>query len=213
MVETSVDEVSSGSSAAPRGATPAHERTTALGEHEAALDSLVAQAVPAIGDGCVIETRGVTAGMRTWFARVADPARESALAQLARASSATGRAPVLGRVFTSGRPIVAFAPPREREDDDDADHGRVLSLLGARASIALPLVVGRETLGALLVVMGATGREFEPEHLARVQELARRAAVVLAAAREGSSDERGAQSAGPRGDESLDAARAGREGP
>ncbi|MCK6549846.1 GAF domain-containing protein [Myxococcota bacterium] len=175
MVETSVAPGSVGQSLAPLR-TP---------EHEGALEHLVREAVPAIGDGCVIEARAPGPDGRTLFAHVVDAAQHPAVEQLTQALAAAGRGPLLARVIASGRPIVCFDAPREHDVDDertDTEHLRVLSMLGARASITLPLVWGRETLGALLVMMGASGREFEPEHLVLVQDLARRAAAVLARA-------------------------------
>jgi PAS domain S-box-containing protein len=65
----------------------------------------------------------------------------------------------------------------------DAEHREILSELGLRSYIVVPMVARRRTLGAISLIAAESGRRYGETDLALAQELARRAALAVDNAR------------------------------
>ncbi len=157
----------------------ASTRLAASFDHERTLADVACLAVPYLADWCSIElleadgTRRIVA-----VARIdpVDPTR--ALLLSADAAAAEGAPPVL-------------APPRAAEQTvywpdgpdaapaDEAVGAEHLRALGARSVLAMPLRTRARTLGTITLVATSPGRRYSPDHLALVEDLARRCALAV----------------------------------
>jgi PAS domain S-box-containing protein len=156
-------------------------RLTESLEREATLATLARVAVPALADWCVVFMHDDDAAVRRIAAAHADAARDALMGRLLglpvdRASAH----PVLRALLTHDLVLLEDLP------DDYADavaagdeHRRVLSELGMRHLLAVPLVLRGEALGAVGLVMSDSGRRFGEAEVQTAVELARRAALAV----------------------------------
>ena len=65
----------------------------------------------------------------------------------------------------------------------DEEHLELIRALGMRSAMAVPMRIGDETLGVVTLVSAESGRRFDEDDLAFVQDLALRAATAVQNAR------------------------------
>jgi PAS domain S-box-containing protein len=157
-------------------------------DYEGTLAALVRLAVPSLADWCFADVIDSDGSLRRVAVAHADPDHAELAEQLSTPHpagldpGASGGAP---EVLRTGKPEIMSDPVSERGDADPADpeHVRVLTLLGARSSMCVPLVARGRTLGAITFVASDSGRAYGASDLALAEELARRAAVAVDNAR------------------------------
>lgn len=149
------------------------------------LTQLAAIAVPTLGDLCLIDVleRG---RFRRVAARHADAAQQHLVDELQRRypPAAGGSHPAAMAVRQGGTVWMAHIPEDlKRSTALDERHFAIVTELDFTGFIAVPLRAGDDVLGILTVVACGSSREFGPEDVVLVEELAGRVALVVAKAR------------------------------
>jgi PAS domain S-box-containing protein len=161
-------------------------RVAATLDFEAAMEELVAAAVPTLADLAALTLVGPDGFLRGSAVACADPAAAELTRRIAgrwpeRADATAGPA----RVVRTGDPELV----REVGDSHlaavarDEEHLAALRALGMRAWLTVPLRGRERTIGALTLVQSESGRSFAPEDVALAANLATRAALQLENAR------------------------------
>lgn len=155
-------------------------------DYAAALTRLAAVSVPELADLCLIDVKEPHGVTRRMAAIHADPEKKELVEELGRSYP-----PVLGGLHPStaamehGRSSWSPTMPDEflRATTRDDRHFELVKALGFESFMCVPLRSDDEILGSITLVSAGSGRRFREEDLALPQELARRAASIVAAAR------------------------------
>jgi serine phosphatase RsbU (regulator of sigma subunit)/PAS domain-containing protein len=153
-------------------------------DYEATLRSVAWLLVPALADWCMVDLR-TERGLERVAVAHADPA----LAALAEGL----RGIVVDPSGTEGPAAVARTGRSELHPQVDEAHiaaaarsrrhHELLSQLGVRAALSVPLTLRGQRLGVLTLSVTTAGRTLGPEQLELAEEFARRAAVAVDNAR------------------------------
>jgi signal transduction histidine kinase/ActR/RegA family two-component response regulator len=155
-------------------------------DYEATLDALARLCVPTLADLCVIDIQAEDGGIR----RVAAAHAEHDKADLVRRlrdgfpPDVHGEHPV-ATVLRTGRPDVAatITPEVLARIAPEPEHRAIAAALDYTSYIVVPFIARGRTLGALSLVLGASGRRYTEADLAVATDLARRAALAIDNAR------------------------------
>lgn len=157
---------------------------TSLDYHET-LRNVARLAVPSTADWCMVDVLEDGRLQRLGVAHT-DPEKEALAWEIARRyppdpSAGAG----VAQALRSGEPIVwpELSDEILRRVALDEEHFRLLSELGLRSSMILPMIARGRTLGAISFVAAESGRSFGPEDLPFAQEIAARAALAVDNAR------------------------------
>lgn len=164
----------------------ASEILTSSLDYERTVQSVADLAVPEFADWCVIHLEGEDGiPVRTAVAH-RDPAKVALAVYLQEEyppdpEAATGTAAIM----RSGRSEWMADIPSELIEAAarDARHLELIQSLELRSYIAVPLIAGGRTIGALTLVNGESGRRFREEDIAFAENLAARAAASIENAR------------------------------
>lgn len=148
-----------------------------------ALYTLLAQlSVPTIADLCsVVVLQEPDAFLSVAVAHI-DAPKELLLRALAQRWPTLWWDPdATADVIEQGTPLlITAATPAERTAlAENAEHARLLHMLGVHAVILIPLVARDHTLGLLIVGLCAPNRSYGPDDVRLARELAQRAALAL----------------------------------
>ncbi|HEU4629132.1 MAG TPA: hybrid sensor histidine kinase/response regulator [Gemmatimonadaceae bacterium] len=152
---------------------------------ETVLGNLTRFAVPTMADVCAADLVDEDGRVRRVEVAAASPALAAA-AEALRAHTPTAGGPgLVGHVLRQRLPVLLPDVPAEvlQALAPGADALRDPQAAGLRSLLVVPLVARGHTLGALLLLGGATRRRYGPEDLALAQELARQAALAVDNAR------------------------------
>jgi PAS domain S-box-containing protein len=156
-------------------------------DYEATLDAVVSLAVPAIADWCAIDLLTDDGSIRRVAAAHTDPERAEFARELGRRwPSRINDVHGFGKVIRTGEPEHFDEVPLELLESIayDEEHLQVISALGLRSSVIVPLVTGQgRILGALALVTAESERRFDAVDVALAGELGRRCAVAIENAR------------------------------
>jgi PAS domain S-box-containing protein len=151
-----------------------------------ALRRLADLCVPELADLCLIDVRERNGRIARMAAVHADPEKQTLVEQLAEhyppaAGSTHPSYDVMltGRSMWSASMTDAFLKATTR----DERHFEIVKALGFESYMCVPLRCGDETLGTITLVSAGSGRRFQLSDLALPEELAGRAASVIATAR------------------------------
>jgi PAS domain S-box-containing protein len=142
--------------------------------------------VPGVADWCAVDVVA-DGGLveRKALAHVNPAVRERAI-EIAERYPPDPDAPVgLYQVLRSGQAELYPEIPDEllREGAQDDEHYQVMTEIGMRSAIIVPMTTRGRTLGALSFVSGPSGRRFDEQDVELAQELARRCATAIDNAR------------------------------
>ncbi|MHB1170837.1 MAG: sensor histidine kinase, partial [Longimicrobiales bacterium] len=149
------------------------------------LRQLAHLAVRSLADFCVVTVREADATAPLVMVH-ADPAKQVTLEQAVEQWRAYWRdRHAFERVQATGE---AFLMPTITSADldnmaRDAEHRRLLGELGTRSLMSAPITMGGELIGSIMLASSRPGRVYATEDLALAQELSRRAALAIQAAR------------------------------
>ena len=153
-------------------------------DYEATLRSVAWLLVPALADWCMVDLR-TDRGLERVAVAHADPA----LAALAEGLQGI----VIDPAGTEGPAAVARTGRSELHPEVEAAHvaaaarsprhHELLSQLGVRAALSVPMTLRGQRLGVLTLSVTTSGRTLGPEQLELAEEFARRAAVAVDNAR------------------------------
>ncbi|QXC61511.1 SpoIIE family protein phosphatase [Aquihabitans sp. G128] len=172
----------------------ARERLTLLAEATARFsgsldpDVIVATlpefCVPRLADVCMVDLFDEVEQLREVAADAVDPERLADVRALRRKRAELGG---VGGVWSerrvAGRAESVFEPVMTDEQfqaaASDEDHLALFRRFHARSSMVVPLVARDRVIGVLTLIITEPGRQYEPDHLTLVEELAGRAALAL----------------------------------
>jgi PAS domain S-box-containing protein len=176
----------SAAESAERRASFLAEASRVLGtsfDYQTTLATLTRLAVPDLADYCIVDIVSEQGGQleRVGVAH-ADPARESLLREIVRFWGVGNREHHFRR---AGESVLI---PRITDEMAarwivSEEHARIARQIWPRSVVAAPLRVGDRTFGVLALYWSETDREYTPEDLALVEELARRASLAVDNAR------------------------------
>lgn len=155
-------------------------------DHEETLRTLARLAVPTIADWCAIDLLDGEGVLRRLAVEHTDPERVRLAQELHERYPPEPDAPL-------GAPrVVRTGEPELGTDVDDAllraaardeKHLAILRELSLSSFLVVPLRAGGETLGAITLVQGESGRKYGEQDLELAEDLGRRAATAIQNAR------------------------------
>jgi PAS domain S-box-containing protein len=149
------------------------------------LRCIAEQTVAEIADFCLIDLVEGSDGTRHLEAIHRNPEQE-ALAEAIRSLPVDGEGfPLVSTTLETGDPelVAVVTPEHLAEQSRGQEHLRWLEKLAPRSYMAVPLVSGGRTVGALLCVRSGQGPGYDHEDLELAVELGRRAGIALENAR------------------------------
>ena len=155
-------------------------------EYETTLEQLARLSIPYLADCCVVDVFDETRTLRQVAVAHVDPEKEKLVRELERrypTDEADPRSPVgsaLRDRKTTFRPDLGSDAPGIARDPQ---HLAELESLNLVSAIIVPLVVRRETLGAITFLTTDSGRRYTPLEVALAEELGRRATLAVDNAR------------------------------
>lgn len=155
-------------------------------DYQTTLARVAQLAVPFLADWCIVDVADETARRRRVAVAHADPAEQATAEAMLRVTPPdTGMGAAVGAAIRGGRSILRAEIGEAAIDAyaRDADHRRLLAVLGPRSMIVVPMRARERTLGAITLLAGASGRRYGPADLRLAEELAARAAVAVDNAR------------------------------
>ncbi len=155
-------------------------------DYEQTLERLARMIVPGLADWCGIEMVDEQGEPHQVAVAHVDPAKVELAHDLRRRYPPDADAP-------GGVPAILRGAPAELYSDipaelieraaRDEEHLELIRQLGMRSGMAVPMRLGGETLGVITLVSAESGRRFEEDDLAFVEDLALRAATAVQNAR------------------------------
>lgn len=172
------------SMAARRAAFLAHasEVLASSRDYETTLGAVANLAVPQIADLCVVDILDDSGRFKALAVAHVDPGKAQLVRELRRMYPLDPAAPYgPPRVLRSGRSVVHA----ELADSDSVDPAerRIATALGIKSTMAIPLLIGGRRLGVISFATTDSGRRFVEQDLPFAEDLARRAAIAVDAAR------------------------------
>jgi signal transduction histidine kinase len=154
-------------------------------DYHTTLSQVARLATPTLADFCIVDLLGEDGRVERVAAVHADPEAQNTLDELVRSFPPKPGSPQpAARVIASGRPeLLADVDSLVVADHTTTpEHNLLILRLGIRSHLAVPLVVGQRTLGAIsLGYVG--GRRYREVDVPLVEALASRAAVAIEHAR------------------------------
>ncbi|MDT7688920.1 MAG: hypothetical protein QOE46_1679 [Acidobacteriota bacterium] len=153
-------------------------------DYETTLEGLARLAVAELADYCLIDLVDDDGRIRRVATSHRDPARQPLVERLR--DFPPGPQPVgVPRVLRTGSPESISEVNEEviASLARDPEHARILSELGLKSFITVPLVVRDRTIGALTFSMTRRPRAYSAEEVAYAEEIASRAALAIENAR------------------------------
>ena len=151
-------------------------------DHETTLRSLAELCVPRLGDWCAIDTVTEEGGLHRVAVVHTNPAKlRFALELENRYPPDIQRDPELLELLRSGKPrfypeITAEQLARAAHDEE---HLRLLSELGLKSGLSVPLIARGRTVGVLTLISSESGRRYTPEDVDLALDLGRRAGLAV----------------------------------
>jgi signal transduction histidine kinase/GAF domain-containing protein len=150
---------------------------------EETLVQVARLAVPALADWCIVdvlEEDGVT--IKQVAVAAVDPHKEDLLRELRMRYQPTLDSPQpAAQTLRTGEPVVfaEFDAESLAATTRDEHHYELMTQLGPRSSVAVPLVARARTLGALTLAWSESGRRYTDAEIVLATELAGRAALAV----------------------------------
>jgi PAS domain S-box-containing protein len=155
-------------------------------DYEQTLERVARMIVPGLADWCGIEMVDEQGEAHQVAVAHVDAEKVQMAQELRRRYPPDPDAP-------TGVPAVLRGGPAELYSDipdelivqvaRDEEHLRLIRALGMRSGMVVPMRIGDETLGAITLVSAESGRRFDEDDLAFVEDLALRAATAVQNAR------------------------------
>jgi PAS domain S-box-containing protein len=140
-------------------------------------------AVPALADWCGVYLLGEPGAELEITSGYADPELDAVLSEIRSDRRGRGDASESRRVAQSGEPILAPDTRAALDGDLDERQRRLVSRLGPRSYMLVPLIARGRSLGSLTLLSTREGRHYGEADLAFAQTLAARCAVAIDNAR------------------------------
>jgi hypothetical protein len=172
--------------AARRAAFLAHasEVLASSPDYETTLAAVANLAVPQIADLCVVDIMEDNGRFKALAVAHVDPGKAQLVRELRRMYPLDPAAPFgPPRVMRTGRSVVQAELDDASGNSVDPEELRVATALGIKSTMAVPLLIGGRRLGVISFATTDSGRRFVAQDLPFAEDLARRAAIAVDAAR------------------------------
>jgi len=149
-------------------------------EEASALTTIATSIVPNIADLCRIDLLNAEGVLERKVTHHRDPERTRTIGNWVARSVASADAPgTFPWAIVTGETFVGHFDDAAIAAIPDPGVAEFVRIVGLRAACVMPLVARGRTIGAMAVIQAESGRRFEPDDVALVGELARRAALAL----------------------------------
>lgn len=155
-------------------------------DYQTTLESVAQLAVPQVADWCAVDVVTEDGRLERMGATHTDAKKVAAVMELHRRAPPSLDEPRgVPKVLRTGQPEIY----PESAEVSLGGHARderlreLLTLVGYRSVMVVPILARGRTLGAITFASSGSGRRFGPEALALAEKLARRAAVAIENAR------------------------------
>jgi PAS domain S-box-containing protein len=158
----------------------------ALQDYERTLADVAQLAVPTFADWCAVDLAGEGQSIQRVAIVHSDPEKRDLAVELQRRYPPDPEAPFgVANVLRTGQPEVVpeIAPEMLAAAAPDAEWLSIVSALGLRSSMIVPLVARGRTVGAISFASAESGRRYGDGDLVLAEELAQRAALAVDNAR------------------------------
>lgn len=156
-------------------------------DYATTLGAVANLAVPQIADLCVVDVLEEDSGrFKALAVAHVDPGKAQLVRELRRMYPLDSAAPYgPPRVLRTGRSVVHAELDDSSADANSLDPAelRVATALGIKSTMAVPLLIGGRRLGVISFATTDSGRRFVAQDLLFAEDLARRAAIAVDAAR------------------------------
>ena len=162
-------------------------------DYEQTLERVARMIVPGLADWCGIEMVDEQGESHQVAVAHVDPAKVEMAHDLRRRYPPDRDAPTGVPAILRGGPAELYSDiPEEliERAARDEEHLRLIRELGMRSGMAVPMRLGGQTLGVITLVSAESGRRFDEDDLAFMQDLALRAATAVQNARLYAAQER-----------------------
>jgi PAS domain S-box-containing protein len=162
-------------------------------DYEQTLERVARMIVPGLADWCGIEMVDEEGGSHQVAVAHLDPGKVQMARDLRRRYPPDPDAPGGVPGILRGGPAELYTEiPDEliEQAARDDEHLALIRELGMRSAMAVPMRLGNETLGVITLVSAESGRRFDEDDLAFVEDLALRAATAIQNARLYAAQER-----------------------
>jgi PAS domain S-box-containing protein len=155
-------------------------------DYEQTLQQVAELAVPRLADWCAVSLPDGRGYIRTVAVAHIDPDRVAFARRVGEryptaADAPTGPAQVIREQVS--QLVSDITPEMLAAGAEDAEHAELLSRLGMRAALVVPMVTGGRAIGALTLISAESARRFTAADVELAEELARRAATAVENAR------------------------------
>ncbi len=157
-----------------------------LADYQTTLQSLAQNVVPELADWCVVDLFEPAGGINRVAVAHVDPAKLRMAEELELRYSADPSSPSATQaVKESGEPQLypELDDQMITQAARDDEHARLLTALGLRSMVALPLAARGKVLGVMTLIEAESAHRYSAADLPLVMDLARRAGVVIDNAR------------------------------
>ena len=151
-------------------------------DYRATLSNVARLAVPTLADWCAVDVLGEDGVLERLAVEHPDPAKVALAYELQERDPSDPNAPRgIHQVLRTGEPeMMSEIPPGLIEEAArDEEHREILTELGLRSYIVVPLLARGRTLGAISLIAAESGRAYGEADLEVALELARRAALAV----------------------------------
>jgi PAS domain S-box-containing protein len=151
-------------------------------DYKATLAAVARLAVPGMADWCVVDVLDPQGKLQRLAVAHADPARLAMVEQLQERYPDDGSSEVgPAQVVRTGTPQYLTEIPEEvlRQSARDEEHYRILTGLGLKSFLSVPLETGGRTIGVLNLVSAESGMRYGPDDVAFARRLAHHAGLAI----------------------------------
>ena len=146
------------------------------------LANVARLAVPTLADWCAVDVMEEDGSVERLAVEHSDPEKVALAYELQeRYPSDPETTRGVRKVLKTGEPDMMAEIPEELLDEAavDSEHRQIMSKLGLRSYMVVPMVARGRSHGAITLVSAESGRRYEKTDLRLAEELARRAALAV----------------------------------
>ncbi|CAN5522290.1 hypothetical protein BH24GEM3_BH24GEM3_01390 [soil metagenome] len=154
-------------------------------DYETTLASVTRLAVSGPADWCFVDLLEEDGSIRRVATAHHDPRKEDLTRELLHSSTELDEPTICAQVLRTGQTLLL--PTIDAQTlaamSRHPEEGRILRALELRSGLLVPLIARGRTIGVLTLAANGSGRRYGPEDIPLAEELARRAALAVDAAR------------------------------
>jgi PAS domain S-box-containing protein len=151
-------------------------------DYRTTLANVARLAVPTLADWCAVDVMEEDGSVERLAVEHSDPEKVALAYELqGRYPSDPNATRGIRKVLQTGEPDMMAEIPEELIDEAavDSEHRAIMSRLGLRSYMVVPMVARGRRHGAITLVSAESGRRYEETDLRLAEELARRAALAV----------------------------------